>query len=640
MRVRWDDGLCGGGSSVAGNHHAAARCCGAIQRILPGMRFFHRRRNWLKVGLMLAVAAAAIGVSLYRHGYVALPSGPVPACDGRYRLADLPIEDRVEALLGCMTQDEKIGQMALVEKNSIHWKPDIGRYGIGALLSGGGGKPDENTPRGWRDMVEEFQTYARRSRLGIPLLYGVDAVHGNTNVLGATVFPHNIGLGASRDYDLVRRIGAATARELVATGIHWNFAPSIDVVEDTRWGRTFETFGNDPAVVSQMGAAYLGGLQSQASAGAPVIGTAKHYVGTGDMEWGTSGNPDFKIDQGVTDVDDATLRRVHLPPFKAAVDAGVSSVMVGHTTWNGEELAASSYLLTDVLKGELGFRGFVVSDWYGVYEIPGGEYRAAVTAINAGVDMVMLPYDYKSFTGYVQRALAEGEVSVDRLDDAVRRILRAKFEAGLFDGRGAGSSPDSQFGSAEHRQLAREAVRKSLVLLDDSGGVLPLRKDVGRIVVAGSSAHNLGRQSGGWTVEWQGIDGNWIPGTTILDAIRQAVPSTATVEYSPDGKFSSGLAKADVGIAVVGEAPYAEGWGDSERPALTTEDLRSIARVRAASKKTLVIVVSGRPLAMPRSARGDALVAAWLPGTEGGGVADVLFGDYPFTGKLPLAWPL
>lgn len=603
------------------------------------MRFFHRRRDWLRAGLTLAIAAAAVGVGLYRHGYVAVPRGSVPTCDGRYHLADLPVEDRVEALLGCMTQDEKIGQMALVEKNSIHWKPDIFRYSLGALLSGSGAKPDDNTPKGWRGMLEDFQSYARRSRLGIPLLYGVDAVHGNTNVLGATVFPHSIGLGASRDADLVRRIGAATAQELAATGVHWNFSPTVDVVKDTRWGRTFETFGSDTQLVSQLGVAYLEGLQSLALSGAPVIGTAKHYLGTGAMDWGTSGNPDFKVDQGVTTVDEATLRRVHLPPFKAAVDAGVSSVMVGHTTWNGEELAASRYLLTDVLKGELGFRGFVVSDWYGVYEIPGGEYRAAVTAINAGVDMVMLPYDYKSFIGYVRRAVAEGEVSTERLDDAVRRILRAKLSAGLFDSQPPAEALESQFGSAEHRQLAREAVQKSLVLLED-GGMLPLPKDLGRIVVAGSSAHNLGRQSGGWTVEWQGIDGNWIPGTTILDGIRQAVASTTAVEYDAAGSFTSAVGKADVGIAVVGEAPYAEGWGDSEHPALTSEDLQAIARVRAASKKTLVIVVSGRPLDMPRSARGDASVAAWLPGTEGGGVADVLFGDYPFTGKLPLAWPL
>jgi beta-glucosidase len=358
------------------------------------------------------------------------------------------------------------------------------------------------------------------------------------------------------------------------------------------------------------------------------------------MTWGTSGNPDFKIDQGVTNVDEATLRALHLPPFVAAIKAGASSVMVSHTTWNGIELAASHYFLTDVLKGELGFKGFVVSDWYGVYEIPGGEYHAAVTAINAGVDMVMLPYDYKSFTGYIQKALAQGDITPVRLDDAVRRILGAKFAAGLFDKQPVPNYLMREFGSAEHRQVAREAVRKSLVLLKDEQYVLPLSKTTPRIVVAGSSANNLGRQSGGWTVEWQGIDGNWIPGITILDSIRQAVASTTLVEYNPVGNFAPAKQAADVGIAVVGEVPYAEGWGDNEHPTLTPEDLKTIARVKAQSKKLIVIIVSGRPLDMPRIAQGDALVAAWLPGTEGTGVTDVLFGDYPFTGTLPVAWPL
>ncbi len=602
------------------------------------MRFFRRRRSWFLAGGIAAAVVVVIGVGLY--WYSVQPRGPFPPCDYKYRRANLPMPERVESLLACMTQDEKIGQLALVEKNSVHRKADIASYSLGAILSGGGAKPEPNTPAAWLAMVEEFQGYARGSRLGIPLLYGIDAVHGHTNVIGATNFPHAIGLGASRDADLVRRIGVITAQEMAATGIHWNFSPTVDVVQDIRWGRTFETFGNNTDVVSKLGAAYLEGLQSFVNTPAAVIGTAKHYLGNGAMTWGTSGNPDFKIDQGVTMVDEATLRAVHLPPFAAAVKAGVSSVMVSHTTWNGVEQAASHYLLTDVLKDELSFQGFVVSDWYGVYEIPGGEYRAVVTAINAGVDMVMLPYDYKSFTGYVKRALAQGEISSERLDDAVRRILRAKFAAGLFDDQPVPSSLLDEFGSTEHRQVAREAVRKSLVLLKNENVLLPLSKDVTRIIVAGSSAHNLGRQSGGWTVEWQGVDGNWIPGTTILDGIRQAVASTTVVDYDAAGKFVATKVKADVGIVVVGEAPYAEGWGDNERPALTSEDLQAITRVRAASQQTVVIIVSGRPLDLPRLAQGNALVAAWLPGAEGAGVADVLFGDYSFTGKLPVPWTL
>ncbi|NBS41450.1 glycoside hydrolase family 3 protein [bacterium] len=455
--------------------------------------------------------------------------------DASYENASLPMDARIEDLLSRMTTEEKVGQMALVEKDSLWFRSDIARYGIGGILSGAGAGPDENTPEAWFAMVNGFQRDALENRLHIPMLYGVDAVHGNANVIGATVFPHAIGLGAGGDAELVRRIGAITANELVATGIHWNFAPSVDVVEDTRWGRTYETFGSNSETVARLGAAYLQGLQSETPGGGRVIGTAKHYLGTGAMTWGTSGNPDFHIDQGVTDVDEATLRETHLPPFAAAVNEGVSCVMVGHAAWNGIEMAANRFLLTNVLKGELGFDGFVVSDWYGVYEIPGGEYHAVVEAVNAGVDMVMLPYDYVSFVGYVERALANGDIAAERVDDAVRRILRAKFVVGLFDASLAEAADRSGFGSAEHRLVAREAVRKSLVLLKDDGAALPIRADADRIVVGGSAADNIGRQSGGWTVEWQGIDGNWIPGTTILQGLRDFVSPETSVAYSLTG---------------------------------------------------------------------------------------------------------
>ena len=559
--------------------------------------------------------------------------------DWPYLNPALPAEQRVEDLLSRMTQAEKIGQLALVEKNSIRDLTDVSRYGIGAILSGGGGNPEPNTPQAWLAMVASFDSASRNSRLGIPVLYGVDANHGHGNIPGATLFPHFIGLGAARDADLVRRIGAITAQEVAVTGIRWNFSPSVDVVQDTRWGRTYETFGSDPAVVSGLGAAYLQGLQFKMSGSPSVIGTAKHYLGTGAMAWGTSGNPDFKIDQGAIMTDEATLLAVHLPPFAAAVKSGVGSVMVSHATWNKIELAASRYLLTDVLKGELGFQGFVVSDWYGVYEIPGGNYQALITAVNAGVDMVMLPYDYKPFTQYLQLALAQGAIKTERLDDAVRRILYAKFTAGLFDERPTSSPLLNEFGSDEHRQVAREAVRKSLVLLQDDRHILPLDKNISHIVVAGSAAHNIGRQAGGWTVEWQGIDGNWIAGTTILDGIRQAVSSATTIEYDQSGNFQQSVGRADIGIAIVGEKPYAEGLGDDPHPALTADDLAAIQKVKQASKKLIVIIVSGRPLDIKQYQRGwDAVIAAWLPGSEGAGIADVLFGDYPFTGKLPVVW--
>jgi len=394
-------------------------------------------------------------------------------------------------------------------------------------------------------------------------------------------------------------------------------------------------------VVSKLGSAFLDGLQNQTFGSLRVIGTAKHYLGTGAMKWDTSGNPDFKIDQGITYASEATLRKTHLPPFAAAVKAGVNSVMVGHTTWNGIELAANKYLLTDVLKGELGFNGLVVSDWYGIYEIPGGQYNAVVAAINAGVDMVMLPYDYLLFTVYMRLALAQGDITTDRLNDAVSRILRAKFATGLFDEKPTLNLSLNELGSAQRREVAREAVRKSLVILKNNDHLLPLPKTAGKIIVAGSAADNLGRQAGGWTVEWQGIDGNWIAGTTILNGIRQAVSPTTTVEYDQAGNFQQSTSPADIGIAIVGEKPYAEGWGDNPHPTLTDDDLATIRKVKQASKKIIVIIVSGRPLDIKPYARDwDAIIAAWLPGSEGGGIADILFGDYPFTGTLPIAWEI
>lgn len=565
-------------------------------------------------------------------------SAPSETASYPFRDASLPLEVRVEDLLARMTTAEKIGQMAMVERKSIYDRGDIARYGIGALVSGGGSNPTPNTPASWLEMANGYQSDALRSRLGIPVLYGVDGIHGHANVPGATVFPHFLGLGATRDADLVRRVARATTAEIAATGVYWNFSPNLDVPRDMRWGRVYESFGSDTALVTELGRAYQEGINGFED---PSIGSAKHFMGNGDARWGTSVNKDYRIDQGATEVDEATLRRVHLPPFKAAVEAGATSVMIGLNSWNGIKLSANRYLMTDVLKGELGFDGFTVSDWYGAYEIPGGEYRATVTAIEAGLDMFMLPFDYISFIGYVNQALENGDLTQARVDDAVRRILRAKFRAGLFDRPLADASRLSRVGSDEHRAIAREAVRKSMVLLKNAGRTLPLDTKTPRIRVAGSAAHNLGRQCGGWTVEWQGIDGNWIPGTTILDGIKAAAAEGAEVEYDLDGNFTPRAPLADVGIAVVGEAPYSEGYGDSEHPALTPEDLATIAKVRAASKRIVVIIVSGRPVDIRPYARNwDAVVAAWLPGTEGAGVADVLFGEYPFTGKLPVKWEL
>lgn len=562
----------------------------------------------------------------------------VPA-DALYRQTGVPVDQRIEDLLSRMTEAEKIGQLALVEKNSIQDPDDITRYGLGAILSGAGGNPEPNTPAAWLDMVRGLQEHAQATRLGIPLLYGVDAVHGHTNVIEATVFPHAIGLGAAHDADLVYRVAQATTQEMVATGIHWNFSPNLDVVKDSRWGRTYESYGSDTDLVARLGRAFVEGTQSSSSSDRRAIATAKHYLGAGAMAWGSSSNPDFEMDQGDTQVEEAILRRDHLPPFKAAIEAGVPVVMIGLNSWNGSKLSTSHFLLTDLLKDELGFQGMVVSDWYGVYEIPGGDYQALVTAINAGVDMVMLPFDYRTFADNFHKALTSGDIDSKRLDDAVRRVLRAKFTAGLFENPSADGSGLAEVGSPAHRTLAREAVSKSVVVLQDRRPILPLSTDVGHIIVAGSSSHNLGRQMGGWSIEWQGIDGNWVSGTTILDGIKAVVSPSTFVDQNPDGLMGQSGKKADVGIAVVGESPYAEGWGDKAHPSLSDEDLSTIRRIQAASKRLLVIIVSGRPLEFPPEAsQWDVIVAVWLPGSEGAGVADAIFGSTPITGTLPLPW--
>ncbi|MDO8505752.1 MAG: glycoside hydrolase family 3 N-terminal domain-containing protein [bacterium] len=539
-----------------------------------------------------------------------------------------------------MNDWEKIGQMALIEKNSIHNLSDITRYNLGALLSGGGAGPDEDNPLAWLTMVNDFQVEASKTCLKIPLLYGIDAVHGHANVFGATVFPHSIGLGASHDPDLVKRVAAAVANEMAATGIYWSFSPNLDVVQDIRWGKTYETFGSDTENVAELGLAYLKGTQDSSDGYFNVVATLKHFIGGGDMEYGTSRNQKFKIEEGNINIDEKTLRQVHLIPFKEAVSGGAQVVMVGTATWNEKMNTSNKYLLTDVLKKELSFSGFVVSDWYGVYQVSDSRYDSLVNSINAGVDMVMTPFEYKDFMDTMQKALARNDITKERLDDAARRILTVKFKAGLFDRPQVKSEGLSIVGSGEHRKLAREAVRKSQVLLKNKDSVLPLSTSLGKIIVAGSSADNVGRQAGGWTTEWQGIDGNsGIVGTTILEAIKKTVSKKTEIEYNKEGNFSLGNKLADVGIVVVGEKPYAEGWGDTTNPSVSSEDLKVIAKTKVKSKKIVVLIISGRPLDIsPYSKNWDSVVASWLPGSEAEGITDLLFGFYPFTGILPVKW--
>ena len=591
------------------------------------------RRRWL---IALGVVFVFGSLALYMLRQSKPESVPV---DAVYKDPTASVELRVKDLLSYMTLEEKVAQMALTEKNSLIAPEHIAELGLGALLSGSGSKPADNTATGWLTMVEAFQAQARTSRLGIPLLYGVDAVHGHAHVPGATVFPHAIGLGATGDVKLTEAVARATAEEIAATGINWSFSPTLDQPRDIRWGRTYEAFSDDPELVRVLGAASVRGLQDGKDS--HVIATLKHYVGLGDMQWNTSSNKNFRIDQAMTKADELQLREVYLPTFQESIDAGAASVMVGLNSWGDTKLAASTYLLTDVLKGELGFNGLVVSDWYGVYEIPGGDFLAAVKAINAGVDMVMLPFDYQTFIRNVTSAVRLRLIPESRIDDAVGRILRVKFATGLFDVPTDTPVDMSVIGSSEHRALARKAAARSLVLLQNKNAVLPITNAVRHIRVAGSAADNVGRQSGAWTVEWQGIDGNWLQdSTSILAGIESRARAGVRVDYSEGGEFKDAGVTADLGIAIVGEKPYAEGWGDREYPILDDGDRKAIKNLQAVCDKVVVVIVSGRPLLIEQEvATFDGLVMAWLPGSEGAGVADVLFGDVPFTGTLPLPWP-
>jgi beta-glucosidase len=568
-----------------------------------------------------------------------------------------PIEVRVEDLLKRMTLDEKIGQMTQVEKDSIQ-PGDITKYFIGSILSGGGGSPSANTPQGWYEMVAGFQLEALETRLKIPLIYGVDAVHGHGNMANATIFPHNIGLGATNNPDLVEQIGRATAEEMLASGIPWNFSPVIAVVQDVRWGRTYEAFSENTAIVSSLGAAYIQGMQTIKAGDATsqgqtlfTLATPKHFIGDGATIWGSSRqnimNHPYMLDQGNMQVPESVLRELFLPPYQRAVDSGALSVMGSFSSWKGAKLHAQPYLLTNVLKRELGFNGFIISDWQAIDQIyPDDYYRSVVTAINAGVDMNMVPYDYITFIETLKDAVDNGDIAEARIDDAVRRILRVKLSLGLFEHPMPDPTLQAIIRSAEHLALARQAVRESLVLLKNDGNTLPLKKDTPVIFVAGEGANDIGLQSGGWTLEWQGKTGNDNEGTTILSGIRAAVSASTRIEFDANGNFSDytdsngNALNADIGIVVLAEEPYAEGVGDAADISLRGAEVRLLAEVRKVSKAVVVILLTGRPRVITEQLpQAEAWLVAWLPGTEGAGIADVLFGDFPVTGKLPFTWP-
>lgn len=588
-----------------------------------------------------------------------------------YLNRSLPVERRVADLLARMTPDEKIGQMTQAERAAATDDPTlVARLRLGSLLSGGGSTPTPNTPASWAAMINDFQSQALTTRLQIPLVYGVDAVHGHGNAYGATVFPHNVGLGATRDPALAERIGHATAAEVRATGVTWNFAPCLCVSRDERWGRVYESFGEDPALVAAM-TSIVTGLQGsrpgQLRDDDRVLATVKHFAGDGDTEYG-SATGDYKIDQGVTVTSRPDFARLDLAPYLPALRRGAGSAMPSFSSvdWtedgvgNPVKMHASTELLTGVLKGRMGFTGLVVSDWEGIHQIPDPDQPAetGLTAykvrvgVNAGTDMFMEPNTAPRFVELLRAEVAAGRVGRARIDDAVRRILREKFALGLFERPYAATGNVDRVGSPAHRALARQAVAKSQVLLKNAGRALPLRRGA-KLYVAGRNADNMGNQAGGWTITWQGFSGDSIPGTSILDGIRR---------YAPDATFSADASAptdgADVGVVVVGETPYAEGYGDVGGPrwpwdpadagvprepktlGLKDTDRATIDKVCSAIETCVVLVVSGRPQVIGGQLGAvDALVASWLPGSEGDGVADVLFGARPFTGRLSMTWP-
>ncbi len=549
---------------------------------------------------------------------------------------------QVKPLLARMTLDEKIGQMTQAEQDQVADSSDIETRFLGSILSGGSSDPKEgNSLQAWTDLYDRMQRRTQKTRLRIPLLYGIDAVHGHNNVLGAVIFPHNIGLGCTRDAALVEKVERITAEEVRATGIQWAFAPCVTVPQDERWGRTYEGFGENPELVRELAGAAVRGLQADDLANPlSVLACAKHFVGDGGTAWGSAkkGNG---LDQGDTRVDEATLRRIHLQGYITAIQAGVGSIMPSYNSWNGVKCSASKQLLTDLLKQELGFQGFLISDYNAIDQIDPDYKKSVEISINAGMDMAMVPTRYREFIADLKQLVEEGKVPMSRIDDAVTRILRVKFAMGLMDPKRpqlADRRLWKTFGSPEHRAVARQAVRESLVVLKNENRTLPLAKSATRIHVAGKSADDLGNQCGGWTIDWQGKSGAVTAGgTTVLAAIRRAAGKSAQVTFSTDGE---GAAGATVGVVAIGEPPYAEGNGDRADLNLAPEDVAAVTKMKAAGIPVVVILFSGRPIILGSVLdKADALIAAWLPGTEGDGIADVLFGDYKPSGKLSFAWP-
>lgn len=548
--------------------------------------------------------------------------------------------ERARQMVAKLTLRQKLGQMMQPDRGKVRTPDELRQQGYGSILSGGGSAPSSgNEASDWSEMVAGFRLASLESPTGIPVVYGVDAVHGHNNVHGAVIFPHNIGLGAARDAELVERVGRVTAREVRATQIDWTFAPVVTAARDERWGRTYEAFGETQELPELLGPALVRGLQTKNLAHPhAVLATAKHFVGDGYTNGGVDqGNSLLTLDQ---------VRKDLIPAYQRAIEAGVGSVMASYSSIDGVKMHCHGPLLNDTLKGDLGFRGFVVSDWEAVEKIPLPFAEAVAASINSGLDMVMAPKVHAGLIDQLE-TLVPSTIPMERIDDAVTRILAIKCALGMFDegryarDRGGNLSPDPElaaaFGGEDHRQVAREAVRKSLVLLKNEQQSLPLQRTQA-VYVTGSGADNLGRQCGGWTISWQGENGDLTDGTTLVEALQSTLGAGA-VHTSPH--FDPALAsKAPIALVVASERPYAEMKGDDPDLALAPEDIADIEALDKAGKRVVLVLYSGRPMIVsPVLDKVDAFVAAWLPGSEGLGMVDVLLGEHDFVGRLPHSWP-
>ena len=560
------------------------------------------------------------------------------------RVNSCPVGDMafVDELLSEMTLEEKVGQTIMADLDFI--KPsDLDRYPIGGILNGGNTSPNGNqraSTNEWKQLAQDFYDESITSGADIPILWGTDAVHGHSNVFGATIFPHNIGLGASANEKLLKDIGSAVAEEVLATGLYWTFAPTVTVPQDYRWGRTYEGYSESPELVSKLGEAFIYGLQGsgeQFLGSNKIIGTAKHFLGDGGTYLG--------VDQGDTKVSENILKEIHGTPYYSALDACIQTVMASFNSWNGSKVHGNEYLLTEVLKNQMGFDGFVVGDWNGHGQIPGCSNGSCPESLIAGVDMYMVPENWKDLYRNTLRQAENGDIPIERLNDAVRRILIVKERLGLFNGKKPSNSPFSEVGLQHNRDISRQAVRESLVLLKNNKNVLPIKQGK-RVLVIGPDADSLKTQTGGWTLDWQGTNNqnkDFPNSITFLDALKEEIGAENVTHV----QFLNNVNAEDYDLAIVayGEQPYAEGVGD--RSNLNFSSKRHIAFLELLAENkipTVSLFFTGRPLWVTKEINlSDAFVVAWLPGTESRGMTDVMVNsdktNYDFTGKLPFSWP-